>query len=157
MLRTRVRPVLAALLIGLVLTACSSEGTPNLGDWTLKSNDLTLTETLRVSETANYFFGSIQDLDVTSTGRMVVFDSKAHHLKVLRADGTLIDTLGRPGKGPGEFQGVSVVDVARDDSVYVFDAATERLTVFALLPSPLMARSVVIARKLTDSLNYLQN
>jgi len=62
-------------ILGLVLAGCGgTDDAPSLGDWTLERNDLTLTEDLRVSETETYYFGSIQDLDVTSDGRMVVLD-----------------------------------------------------------------------------------
>ncbi len=97
-----------------------------------------------MSETENYFLGSVQDLGVTTDGHMVVADREATHLKVLRPDGTLLDTLGRPGQGPGEFQDPSIVDVARGDSVYVFDNQLNRLTVFTPPPSAERARSVVI-------------
>ncbi len=139
---------LCLLFFGLLLSGCeTSSDTSTLGEWTMKENELTLTKTLRVSETENYFFGSIQDLDVTSEGRMVVLDGEATHLKVLRPDGTLIDTVGREGQGPGEFQFPTTVEVARGDSMYVFDADPDRLTVFSPLPSPSLARAVTISRE----------
>jgi len=147
MLRTRVRPVLAALLIGLVLTACSSEGTPNLGDWTLKTNDLTLTETLRVSETESFYFGTITGLDVTSDGRIVVADREASHVKVLRPNGTLLDTLGRAGEGPGEFQMIGSQQVARGDSLYVYDLMQSRVSVFGPASPHAFERSILISQK----------
>ncbi len=146
--------------LALLLAGCGSNNDPSFGDWTLKTNELTLSEDLRVSETENYFIGSIQDLDVTTDGRMVVLDGEAAHLKVLRPDGSLLDTLGRRGQGPGEFQRPTTVEVARGDSIYVFDAGPERLTVFTLSPSPSMSRSVAIAREQgsrgTDAWGFLR-
>jgi hypothetical protein len=138
-----------ALCLCLPLSGCGSDEdqTPDLGEWTLATDGRTLTDTLRVSETETYFFGSIQDFDVTTDGRMVVLDGEATHLKVLRPDGTLLDTLGRRGQAPGEFQHPSTAEVARGDSIYVFDPGTKRLTVFALSPTPSMARSVAIDRE----------
>jgi len=133
--------------MAVLLAGCGgsdTEGPSQLGDWTPEKNGLTLTQELRVSETENYFLGSVQDLDVTTDGHMVVADREATHLKVLRPDGTLLDTLGRPGQGPGEFQDPSIVDVARGDSVYVFDNQLNRLVVFSPPPAPTLARSVVI-------------
>jgi len=66
---------------------------------------------------------------------------------VLPPDRTLLDTLGRQGEGPGEFQFPTTAEVARGDSIYVFDADPERLTVFTLSPTPSMARSVAITRE----------
>ncbi len=116
--------------LALLLTSCgdSSSG-PSYGDWTLKDS-LQLTENLHVSETENFFFGSATTLDVTSDGRIVVADRQANNLKVLRPDGTLLDTLGGPGEGPGEFQQVMQIQVARGDSLYAYDFRQSRLTVF---------------------------
>jgi hypothetical protein len=106
---------------------------------------VSLTENLRVSEAEAFYFGSVDDLDITSDGRMVVLDADAARvLKVLRPDGTLLDTLGRRGRGPGEFQGPTTVDVARGDSLYVFDNTLDRLSVFSPPPSSELTRSVVI-------------
>jgi len=132
------------LLILLLLSGCGSEPGPDLGDWTLKENGRTLNKDLQVSETERYFFGDIQDLDVTSDGRIVALDAEAHHVKVLRPDGSLIDTLGRRGQGPGEFQRPTNIAVARGDSLYVFDTQINRLTVFAPPPSHRRTRSMTI-------------
>ncbi len=133
-------------VFGLFFTGCgdASNG-PRYGEWTLAEDSIQLTETLRVSETEAFFFGAIAGLDVTSDGHMVAADREAGNLKVLRPDGTLLDTLGRPGQGPGEFRGPTSVDVARNDSVYVFDNRPDRLTVFASPPSVERVRSVVIS------------
>lgn len=141
------RTAVSVLLGALVLMGCGREDAQEFGDWTRTTDALTLRTDLQVSDTEHYFFGSIRDLDVTSTGRMVVLDGEATHLKVLRPDGTLIDTLGREGQGPGEFQYPNTVEVARGDSVYVFDAAPNRLTVFTPPPSSSLARSVPIQRE----------
>jgi hypothetical protein len=133
----------------LVLVGCSSNDAPDLGDWTLKTSGMSLNETLRVSETDAFYFGSIAGqelfppgpgLDVLSDGRMVVADTKAQHLKLLRPDGTLIDTLGGPGQGPGEFQRLSSVQVARGDSIYAYSG--RRLAVFAPTPPHEVVRTV---------------
>lgn len=128
---TFIHTLLVALGISLMLAGCSSNDGPDLGDWTLKTNELTLTENLRVSETDAFYFGGIADLDVTSHGRMVVADLEANNVKVLRPDGSLVDTVGGPGGGPGEFQSLSLVQVARGDSLYAHDFQRLRLTVFA--------------------------
>jgi hypothetical protein len=134
------------MLLGILLAGCGdSSDAPSLDDWSLKTNGLTLSKDLQVSETENYFFGSIQDLDVTSEGRMVVLDADATHLKVLRPDGTLIDTLGRQGQGPGEFQRPRQVHAARGDSVFVFDVVGDRITVFTPPPSSRFARSMLVS------------
>ena len=135
---------LGLLILLPLLWGCGTEPGPDLGAWTLTTDELTLTKDLQVSETEHYFFGDIQDLDVTSEGRIVALDAEAHHVKVLRPDGSLIDTLGRRGRGPGEFQRPTNVVVARGDSIYVFDNQVNRLTVFSPLPAPKQVRSMTI-------------
>lgn len=123
---------LGIFLVALLFAGCGgSQDSSDLGEWTLDTEALTLTEKMKTSGTENYFFGHIEDLAVTSDGRMIVSDTDAHNLKVLRPDGTLIDTVGREGQGPGEFQSVGDVHVGRGDSLYVTDISTGRLSVFA--------------------------
>ena len=139
------RTILVAALLSAGLLGCGDTGDgARLGDWTLKPDALTLNTDLQVSETDAYFLGAIQDLGVTAEGRIIVLDSEFRHLKVLRPDGTLLDTLGREGRGPGEFRRPTTVDVARGDSIYVFDNLQNRLTVFAPPPSAERIRSVVL-------------
>ena len=135
---------LGLLILLPLLWGCGGEPGPNLGAWTLTTDERTLTKDLQVSETERYFFGDIQDLDVTSAGRIVALDAEATHLKLLRPDGSLIDTLGRRGQGPGEFQRPTNIAVARGDSLYVFDNQINRLTVFAPPPSLKRTRSMTI-------------
>lgn len=137
-------PVWGAVLVLVVASCGPADNASSYGEWTLEQDSLTLTEDLRVSGTDDYFFGSIRDVDVTASGHVVVVDADASHLKLLRPDGTLLDTLGRRGQGPGEFQGPTSVDVARGDSVYVFDNRVDRLTVYTPLPDAERARSTII-------------
>lgn len=123
---------LSTLFATLLFAGCGgSQESSDLGDWTLDAASLTLTEEMKTSGTENYFFGDIGDLAVTSDGRLIVTDTDAQHLKVLRSDGTLIDSVGRAGQGPGEFQSVGSVQVGPSDSLYVGDSQANRLSVFA--------------------------
>ncbi len=144
---TRLSSAFAIVVLALVLAGCGSKEGPSLGDWTLKTNDLTLTEDLRVSETAAFFFGTIADMDVTSDGRIVVADRDANHLKILRPDGTLLDTLGGPGEGPGEFQMLSSLQATRGDSLYAYDVMHSRLSVFGPDAPYAPERSVSISQE----------
>lgn len=107
---------------------------------------LSLTEDLRVSETEAFFFGSVTGLDVTSDGRMVVADRSSNNIKILRPDGSLVDTLGRSGEGPGEFQVLTGVRVGQEDSLFAYDFQQARLTVFAPASPYEVARMVPFSR-----------
>lgn len=115
----------------LLLAGCGSGSSdPDPGDWTHDKNELTLTENLRVSEGENFYFGRIADVAVADDGRIYVADAEAHHVKVLSPDGTLQDTVGTRGDGPGEFRHLLKLSVARGDSLYVLDGADGRVHVF---------------------------
>lgn len=140
--------VVASCLLALLIVGCDgAEETTDLGAWTLNTEGMTLQEDLRVSETETYYFGSIRAVDVTSKGRIVIADRAASHVKILRPDGSLVDTLGREGEGPGEFRLLTDVQVARGDSVYATANLRGRLAVFSPAPSHALARSVEIGRR----------
>ncbi len=145
---TRASGLFAAICAFLLFTGCGGErNSPDLGNWTLITDGLSLTEDLRISESEAFYFGRIIDLDVTSEGHMIAADWDATNIKVLRPDGTLIDTLGRSGSGPGEFQQLRSIQVARSDSIYAYDVQRSRLTVFAPPPSLAVVRTVTVSQE----------
>lgn len=69
-------------------------------------------------------------LDVDRHGNVYVGDRSAR-VFVFSPDGSVLRTLGRKGRGPGEFELIQSVRVLPGDSLYVFDASLDRATVFA--------------------------
>lgn len=143
------RFVLSCLsVLGLLLIGCGdTDESAQFGEWTMTEEPLKLTEDLRLSETEDFYFGSITALDVTSEGRMVVSDMQANHIKVLAPDGSLIDTLGGPGEGPGQFQRLGRVQVARGDSLFAYDSQQTRLTVYGPDSPYRLSRTIAISRE----------
>lgn len=66
-----------------------------------------------------------------SEGRVYVQDDNTLGVIVLAEDLTYLHTLGRSGRGPGEFRGISTVRVGQGDSVSVYDRSLNRITVYA--------------------------
>lgn len=124
------RRPLPLFLIGLLLLlAACAEGAadePAAGEAAI----WTLDEDLRIDEAEDYYLGSVGGVAVRADGALLVADPEAHHVKVISPEGKLIQTIGREGEGPGEFQRPHQVDLARGDSLYVMDAQ-RRLSVFA--------------------------
>jgi hypothetical protein len=144
---TRPFCLLSGICILLLIAGCGGKADgPDLGNWPLTTDRLTLTEDLRVSETEDFYFGSVSDLAITREGHIVLADREANNLKVLRPDGSLLDTLGGSGEGPGEFEQLASVQVARGDSMFAYDVRRSRLTVWPPLPSPEVARTVTFPR-----------
>ena len=62
-------------------------------------------------------------------GRIVVGNGGSQELRFFDGAGTFLTTVGREGKGPGEFTGLGMLGVARD-SIHVFDWSLYRVSVF---------------------------
>ncbi|MFB6230741.1 MAG: 6-bladed beta-propeller [Salinibacter sp.] len=129
----RASPCIAFSIVSLVLlliVGCGGEGTKEAAEWTVEEGALTLERNLLAGDDEEYYFGQVGDVAVGADGQMYVVDGEAVHVKVLAPDGTLRDSVGREGEGPGEFRRISAVAVARSDSLYVLDAFRRRVSVF---------------------------
>lgn len=84
-----------------------------------------------VGSSATVAFHQITTAVRLSDGRIVVADGGlSSRLAVLSPDGGSLRTIGRHGAGPGEYQWITSLQAGADDSLYVFDAAQQRLTAF---------------------------
>jgi hypothetical protein len=63
---------------------------------------------------------------IVKDGRMYAKDPYINRLFVYNLDGTYLNTIGRTGRGPEEFLGITDFYVA-DESVYVYDGKTDRM------------------------------
>ncbi|HEX8903534.1 MAG TPA: hypothetical protein VF771_01690 [Longimicrobiaceae bacterium] len=73
-------------------------------------------------------FTQILSMDLDSRRNIYVAD--AYDVAVLSPDARPLRRVGRQGKGPGEFDGVTDVRLLPGDSLFVFDAGSARVTVF---------------------------
>lgn len=74
--------------------------------------------------------GLVADVGTDSRGRVLVLDVAEKRLAVFSPQGTLIESLGREGSGPGEFRVPVALTVDARDRVYVLDLARGGLLVF---------------------------
>ncbi|MFB6098948.1 MAG: 6-bladed beta-propeller [Salinibacter sp.] len=102
-----------------------------------------------MSEGESFYFDGIPDVAVADDGRMYVLDWNARHIKVLAPNGSLLRTIGREGRGPGEFQAPRFAVVSRTDSLYVLDSRNGRISVFTT--SGTFVRSVQVKHHLFDA------
>ena len=93
--------------------------------------DLVLRERLRIGDGPSWALSEISSADVDADGNIYVGQPQEQHVKVFAADGSLLRTIGRRGKGPGEFSSVTAVRVLRD-TLWVSDARLQRVTYFSL-------------------------
>lgn len=128
-------------LFSLVLAGCQDAGGEGRGAEALASGEKTsvsrpvqeeiacdLTEMARSAPEAN--LSIFKALDVDSKGQIYVADWPSKYVRVLSPNGDLLRTIGRSGKGPGEFAYVSNVQILPGDSLLVYDQNLGRITVF---------------------------
>ena len=76
---------------------------------------------LRTAVGPETVFGEIGAIVGDESGRMYVADVMANEIAVLDPDGTRVATIGRPGEGPGEFQGLSPTLAWSGEFLVTFD------------------------------------
>lgn len=66
-----------------------------------------------------FLFGSVSGLAVDMVGRVYVSDADQAHVAVFSTDGKPLITIGRRGKGPGEFESPTGPVIGTDGALYV--------------------------------------
>jgi hypothetical protein len=102
---------------------------------------LVLTEVLRLGSELgdDDAFGRVMDVELGPTGRIYVADDLGWNVAVFDRSGRLLRRMGRRGRGPGEFERPWHLAVDRHDSLFVWDGALARVSVFG--PDGRFARS----------------
>lgn len=80
---------------------------------------------------AEELFGVVGDVAVSPDGRIYVLDVVAKQIGVFSPAGERQATLGRPGRGPGEFMLPVSLAVDQRSNLYALDAMNQRLDVFS--------------------------
>lgn len=80
-----------------------------------------------IHESDEAFFNNNPKIAADSDGRVYIEGNKKVH--VFDQNGTFIGTIGREGRGPGEFQVIHNFKISGDD-LYVYDANLSRVSVF---------------------------
>jgi hypothetical protein len=92
---------------------------------------LVMTEVLRLgSAFGDDAFGRAMDVELGPTGRIYVADDLSWNVLVFDRSGRLLRRVGRRGQGPGEFERPWYLAVDRYDSLFVWDGALARISVF---------------------------
>jgi hypothetical protein len=75
-------------------------------------------------------FGNVRTLTRLASGRIVIADGSADHLRYFSPDGVLERTVGRRGAGPAEFNFIAWIAALPGDSLLVLDANNHRFALF---------------------------
>lgn len=84
------------------------------------SNDIHFQTEVVFKEPDNIIFGNITSSAASSDGRVFLGDNDQKMIHVFDADGSYIDSFGREGSGPGEFQMIRKI-FADQNHIHVFD------------------------------------
>lgn len=85
--------------------------------------------TLVIGETEELFFGHLFSLDVDHRGYIYAADRQQNHINVYDAEGSLLQTVGRQGRGPGEFQSLIRL-IVRADTLWAYDNQQLQISAF---------------------------
>lgn len=117
----RVRTMVAVSLGLLVTTVTRVEAQ----EWRLQ-------EDLRIrGDNLRYQLGERQAIVSRSRDTIYALDMAAQQVRVFGPDGSLLQTIGRKGSGPGEFQGAASLGFV-GDTLFVSDGILRRVTFFTL-------------------------
>jgi hypothetical protein len=100
--------------------------------WTTPQWIIAADPTVQIGGTDGQELNQPRDAFRLSDGRIFVSDEGNQHIAVFSADGVLLQTIGRQGQGPGEFQRIRRLDRFRQDSLMVYDYALHRVSIFSL-------------------------
>lgn len=121
-----------ALMLAATSAACGTEGRlPQDEDLVALSAARAPQWSVAHEVTLDGDFGRIADLEVDAQGILYVADAMAQEIRVFAKDGSALETIGRRGRGPGEFQGLRDLAV-RGDSLYALDSSLQRVSAFYL-------------------------
>lgn len=135
------REILFMAVVAAWLAACG-RGDPPVGRAAGERASV-LEDVARLDDGGQPVLARPERLSVDRSGRFYVSDWSDKNVKVYAPDGRRVATVGRPGRGPGEFSNLSTAEVFRD-SVMGYDMVGRRVSVFE--SGGRLARSLVVPR-----------
>jgi hypothetical protein len=81
-------------------------------------------------EDENYVFNSIYDIAVDSEENIFALDGGDCKIQKFDKDGNHLQTIGRKGQGPGEFEQSIKIHLDSEDMIYVYDSMWRKILIF---------------------------
>ena len=76
----------------------------------------------------NYMFGSLVFMNTDDDGNFYVTDGDRKTVNKYNSSGNFLQSIGRPGQGPGEFQNISEVRFDIEGNIYLNDTRNQRIS-----------------------------
>ncbi len=126
----------SSLALALACGACGAgETAPTEGPARIEA---TLALDLPMGDEDSVLVGELRDATRLSDGRLVLLDGDRRAVLFLSPAGEVLATSGRAGAGPGEFRYPAWLGPCVADSVFVWDVANDRVSLFS--PDGALAR-----------------
>jgi hypothetical protein len=117
------------LASGLVAAAGCADGTSSRdGD---SARRIEAHEEMRIGSSTDpeVGFTRIGSVAVDQAGRIIVYEASDREIRIYAANGSLLNSLGGPGSGPGAFREVHSIGVVAD-TIWAIDSGLRRITLF---------------------------
>lgn len=103
------------------------------GLWQQKGRDVTFKQVLKIGVEegdANYMFSKASTLALDKMGNIFIADGRECVIKKFDAEGRYLQTIGRKGQGPSEFEAPFVFAFDSENQLYVADWLNSRINIF---------------------------
>lgn len=81
-------------------------------------------------EDENLAFNRPYDITMDKEGNLYILDTGNDRIQKFNPEGKYLDTIGRQGQGPGEFQSPFSLDIDSQGKLYVADAGAKKIHIF---------------------------
>lgn len=117
-MNSKILSAFALILVLFQLVTCEEDRTLGEQEFSLhKEFEIGLLE-----GDENYLFGSINDVEVDSSGNIFTLDSKMTRISKFDNQGKFILKLEKKGEGPGEFRFIESMALDTESNIYVLDS-----------------------------------
>jgi hypothetical protein len=93
-------------------------------------------------------------------GNYILVEGQRWYISLLDKKGAILDRVGGAGQGPGEFQGISQIEIAPNNQLYVLDTPQRRITHYNVTEDKLefvRVISIEFQTNISHSTNQLRN
>jgi len=81
------------------------------------------------SDSTEYLFSGPKEITADTRGRVFIADGSSNNIRVFNKKGHFLTTVGRRGKGPGEFLSIDHMTIDRENNLYVLDRLLRRVSI----------------------------
>lgn len=119
---------LLSLAAVLLLSSCKREVVSE-SYFMFDAPSLIIEHVLTIEDTPEHQIGDFYEFSLDSKGRLFIPDQALNKIHVFDDEGNLITTIGREGRGPGEFQRI-VLSISPKDELFALDSQLFRTQQF---------------------------